>query len=137
VTIDVRDTNRSPEAVNDQYQVNQGEALSVAAPGVLGNDSDPDGDQLTATLAVPPLSGQVHLNLDGSFTYTAPFGFSGSVSFQYEINDGHGETDRATVNIQVIAELPPSAIPALDHWMKLLLVLLLTGGAAVSFRRVD
>jgi hypothetical protein len=136
VTLDVRETNEPPHAVNDSYSVDQGEALSVAAPGVLGNDSDPDGDQLTATLVVPPLNGTVHLNLDGSFTFTAPPNFSGSVSFRYEVNDGHGETDQAEVDIEVIGEVITRPIPGLNHWMKLLLVLIIAGFAVMSFRRM-
>jgi hypothetical protein len=103
---------------------------------VLGNDSDPDGDQLTATLVVPPLNGTVHLNLDGSFTFTAPPNFSGSVSFRYEVNDGHGETDQAEVDIEVIGEVITRPIPGLNHWMKLLLVLIIAGFAVMSFRRM-
>ena len=42
-------TNRAPSATNDAYSVNQDSTLSVAAPGILGNDSDPDGDPITAS----------------------------------------------------------------------------------------
>ena len=41
--------NRAPTALGDGYSTNEDTALTVAAPGVLGNDSDPDsGDTLTA-----------------------------------------------------------------------------------------
>ena len=44
--------------------------LTVGAPGVLGNDSDADGDPLTAVLVSGVSNGSLTLNSDGSFTYT-------------------------------------------------------------------
>src|SRR5262249_47110942 len=63
-------TNRAPVAADDAYEVRFGESLSVPAPGVLGNDSDPDGERLTATLVTRPTNGTLQFNADGSFTYT-------------------------------------------------------------------
>ena len=37
-------------AVADSYSVDEDATLTVAAPGVLGNDTDVDGDALTAVL---------------------------------------------------------------------------------------
>ena len=62
--------NRAPVAVDDAYEVRLGEALSVAAPGVLGNDGDADGQPLRATLITLPGNGTVRLEADGSFVYT-------------------------------------------------------------------
>ena len=42
----------------------------MAAPGVLANDTDPDGDPLTAVLVTGPSHGTLTLNANGSFTYT-------------------------------------------------------------------
>jgi hypothetical protein len=47
--------NNPPVAVNDAYSVDEDNTLTVAAPGVLGNDSDPDDDTLTAVLVSEPL----------------------------------------------------------------------------------
>jgi hypothetical protein len=66
--------NRAPIANPDSYSVRLGESLAVGAPGVLRNDTDPDGRALTARLLTPPTNGSVGLNADGSFTYT-PFRF--------------------------------------------------------------
>ena len=38
----------APVAVDDGYNVAEDDSLTVALPGVLGNDSDDDLDQLTA-----------------------------------------------------------------------------------------
>ena len=43
--------------------------LDVPAPGLLGNDTDADGDQLTAMRLGEPYYGRLHLNADGSFRY--------------------------------------------------------------------
>src|SRR5262249_52657126 len=80
-------------------------ALTVAAPGVLGNDNDPDGDTLTAAVTTGPTHGSLTLNADGSFTYTPNATFSGTDSFRYTANDGHGNGATATATIAVAA--PP------------------------------
>src|SRR5207302_1728495 len=75
--------------------------LTVAAPGVLANDTDPDGDALTAVLATSPAHGALTLNADGSFTYTPSAGFSGSDSFTYQAYDGFLTSNAATATIGV------------------------------------
>src|SRR5262249_26066628 len=50
VTVTVRPVNDAPVAANDSYTVAAGATLQVAAPGVLGNDTDVDGDALSAAL---------------------------------------------------------------------------------------
>ena len=62
--------------------------LTVPAPGVLGNDSDPDGDPLTAVLVTGPSHGSLTLNANGSFSYTPAADFAGSDSFTYRASDG-------------------------------------------------
>ncbi len=67
VTVDA--VNGPPVAVDDLYSVNFRQTLSVPAPGVLDNDSDPDSDPLTAALISPPARGDLTFNNDGSFVY--------------------------------------------------------------------
>ena len=45
-------TNQAPVAAGDAYTTAEDTVLTVAAPGVLGNDTDPDGDPLTAVLVI-------------------------------------------------------------------------------------
>ena len=71
--------------------------LTVAAPGVLGNDADPDGDPLTAVLVTGPSHGTLTLNANGSFTYTPAADFTGSDSFSYRASDGTLTSNLATV----------------------------------------
>jgi len=104
VTIVVHElSNSAPVAGDDEYEVTAGEVLNVAAPGVLANDSDPDGDPLTAVLLVSTTNGALTLNLDGSFSYTPDSGFVGIDTFTYQADDGRGDTDIATVTITVKA----------------------------------
>ncbi len=65
----VLDINRAPVAVDDVYEARFGVPLSVPADGVLGNDSDPTGDAITAVLQSDAGKGLLALNSDGSFDY--------------------------------------------------------------------
>jgi PKD repeat protein len=49
-TATISAVNDPPVAVDDAYATDEDVTLSVAAPGVLANDSDADGDPLTAVL---------------------------------------------------------------------------------------
>ena len=105
-------TNSPPTALNDNYTMDQDTTLSVAVPGVLGNDSDPDGDTLNAVLVSGPASAQSFaLHADGSFDYTPNPGFIGMDTFTYKANDGSADSNVATVTID-IADTQPPAITA-------------------------
>ena len=93
--------NDAPVAGHDSYAVDQGTALNVAAPGVLGNDTDADGHALTAAQVSGPAQGTLVLNADGSFTYTPNAGFSGADSFTYTASDGQGGAAQGLVTITV------------------------------------
>ena len=96
--------NHPPVAVNDAYTLNENTTLTVAGPGVLGNDSDPDGDALTAVLVTPPAHGTVTLNADGSFSYTPQHNYVyelGVDSFTYQAFDGLAYSNTATVTLTV------------------------------------
>lgn len=106
VTIQVNaPANTPPVSVNDAYTVNEDNVLTVAAgQGVLVNDTDVDGNPLTATIVSLPAHGTVTLNADGSFTYTPAADFNGSDSFTYRANDGTADGNIATVNLTVNAQ---------------------------------
>jgi hypothetical protein len=100
-TVDITVTNDVPTAVDDSYQTDKNVALNISAPGVLGNDSDPNGDPLTAVVDANPTNGSLTLNADGSFTYTPNTDYVGADSFTYHANDGVDDSNVATVNITV------------------------------------
>jgi VCBS repeat-containing protein len=93
----------APVATNDSYTTNEDTALTIAAPGVLGNDTDADNDTLTAIKVTDPSHGSVTLNSNGSFTYTPAANYNGTDSFTYRANDGTADSNMATVNLTVNA----------------------------------
>jgi bacillopeptidase F len=110
-TISVAPMNHPPVASNNSYSVVSGSALSVAAPGVLANDSDPDLNPLTAMLGTGVTHGSLTLNANGSFSYTPGAGYVGADSFTYTAFDGKLNSNAATVTITVTApNQPPVAV---------------------------
>jgi VCBS repeat-containing protein len=95
------DPNTPPTAVGDDYETAFETQLTVAAPGVLGNDSDAELDPLTATLGDDVDHGTLSLAPDGSFSYTPADDFSGQDSFTYTASDGTTSSTPATVTITV------------------------------------
>ena len=83
------------------YLLEKDTALTVAAPGVLGNDSDPEGQALTTRLVAGPSNGTLTLNADGSFIYTPAANFNGTDSFTYRASDGSLDSAVATVTLTV------------------------------------
>lgn len=116
VTIEV--VEGTPLATTDSYSVQQGQTLIVAVPGLLANDSDPNGDPVVAELLTQAANGFVTLASDGVFTYTPNAGYAGTDSFTYRISDGFGGTDEAVVTINVTSTnsapviAPVGAVPA-------------------------
>src|SRR5207249_4429152 len=96
ISITVTAVNDAPVAAYDAYSTNEDTALNVAAAGVLANDSDVDGDALTAILVSSPAHGSVTLNANGSFTYTPAANYNGGDSFTYKANDGALNSNVAT-----------------------------------------
>jgi len=91
----------TPVAVDDTYAATGNIRISVAAPGVLGNDF---AGVPSATITAPPITstngGNVTLNADGSFTYNPPAGFEGADTFTYTLTNSEG-SNPATVTINV------------------------------------
>ncbi|MCC3439669.1 Ig-like domain-containing protein, partial [Microcoleus sp. PH2017_05_CCC_O_A] len=81
-------TNLPPAGQTDNYTIPHTKVFNQQAPGVLGNDSDPDGDILTAKVLSNPINGKVNFNTDGSFSYIPNPGFAGTDNFSYSVSDG-------------------------------------------------
>ena len=62
---------------------------------------DIEGDALSHAVVEGPAHGTVEMAPDGTFTYTPEADFAGADSFTYEVSDGQGGTDTATVAITV------------------------------------
>lgn len=110
-SVSVARINNPPVAANDSYSVAAGGTLSVASPGVLANDTDPDGDPITAVPVTGPAHGVLTLSANGSFTYVPSAGYSGSDSFSYRATDGYLSSNTAVVSLTVTAPVntPPVA----------------------------
>ena len=103
--------NVPPVARSDRYDLNEGQTLNVAqANGVLANDTDVNGNPLSAVLVSGVANGTLALQPDGSFGYTPPPGFNGTVAFAYQAHDGTVGSNAATVTLAIAAvDDPPVA----------------------------
>jgi len=111
VTLNIVRPNQAPLAVADTYNTSKGSVLTVSAPGVLGNDSDADGNSITAIKVSNPSHGTLVFNSNGSFTYTHDNGSSISDSFEYKVSDGTIEGNTVTVTLFIVA---PGALPIIS-----------------------
>jgi thermitase len=102
--------NAPPSAVDDAYSTAEDVVFSIAAPGILSNDSDKDGDPLTASRVSGPANGTLTLNANGGFTYAPALNFNGSDSFTYKAYDGKAYSNVATVTLTVNAVNDPPVI---------------------------
>jgi predicted heme/steroid binding protein len=93
--------NQPPLAQADAYTTTMNTVLSVPAPGVLGNDEDADGDELTAVLESGPAHGALKLSADGGFVYTPTVGYTGQDGFSYRAYDGQAYSQAAAVSLVV------------------------------------
>jgi uncharacterized repeat protein (TIGR01451 family) len=101
VSLTVNPVNDPPVAAPDGYVVFEDLARTVAAPGLLGNDSDVDGDTLRAVLVTGPAHGGLTLNADGSFRYAPEPDYNGPDSFTYKAHDGTVDSAVVTVSLTV------------------------------------
>lgn len=95
-----RERNRPPKAADDSFGVRPGR--STVLP-VLGNDVDPDGDVMSAAVVGDGPQGiDVAPAVDGAaLLATTPDDASGSRSFRYQVTDGRGGKDQASVRLKV------------------------------------
>ena len=125
--------NHAPKAVDDSFGVRPGRSTLLP---VLANDSDPDGDVLTATpqdnggsLTATKAQGGLALRMD------VPDNASGSYSVPYTADDGRGMSDSAVATVDVhgwdvndapkqittptltVAEKASGSLDVLGHWL--------------------
>ena len=110
VFVTVTNVNDQPAANGESYTINQDTPLVVAAPGLLANDSDIDGDTLHAVSysGGATAHGNVAGNANGSFTYTPNPGYAGTDSFTYFVSDGTASAGPVTVHITINDTQPPA-----------------------------
>jgi len=106
VTLVVTEVVPPPAAAADFHVTNEGSPLVVTAPGLLGNDSDPNSRPLTALLDSGPAHGTLLLETNGGFSYTPAAGFYGTDSFTYRSHNGSSASPAATVSLTVNEVIP-------------------------------
>jgi hypothetical protein len=100
--------NHPPVAVADNFSTNENTGLTG---NVLANDTDFEGDTLTAVVSGAPAHGNITLNADGSFSYNPATDFYGGDAFSYTVSDGWGGSAVGTANITVNYVAPPTPPP--------------------------
>ena len=94
--------NRAPVANSDGYVIDEDTTLATfSLNGVLRDDTDADGDTLTATKVTDPENGTLTFNSNGSFTYEPNDNFNGVDEFTYKANDGTADSSVASVVIRI------------------------------------
>lgn len=118
-SITITPVNDAPTAVPDTFFVLVDRPLTVNPPGVLSNDSDIDGDSLTAKKVSSPAHGVLTLAADGGFTYTPASEYTGLDAFSYRAFDGTDNSAIRLVTLNVSAipiptptTAPPTAVPS-------------------------
>ncbi len=102
-------SNRPPLAVDNQGTTQQNTPITIS---ILGNDSDPDGHQITPTIIANPTNGTVALQADGSVIYTPTNGYIGTDFFTYQICDNGTPSLCDTAVVQIMIVEPPMAFLA-------------------------
>ncbi len=103
VTITVNKLNLPPVVVEDSYTVNEDRGMTIYAPGILSNDSDPEGVRVRAILVTKPAHGNLSMRANGWFFYKPAKNWNGDDSFIYKVTDGVKVSEPATVHITVNA----------------------------------
>lgn len=112
-TVTVRvGANRAPVAVTDDLTMSEDALLDLPAPGLLANDTDADGDRLTAELVDVTSGGYVDLRADGTVQIGTDVNQDADITFRYRVFDGLAWSAPVLVVVDVIAENdPPVAEP--------------------------
>ncbi len=84
--IEVR--NAAPDVGDDRFLIPHSRTFTSSIPEILQNDSDVDGDTLTATLVSTTSHGTLTFNSNGTFAFVPNVGFVGTDSFEYKVSDG-------------------------------------------------
>jgi hypothetical protein len=113
MTITVQPVNDPPIAVADSFQFVWGQTLTIPGPGVLANDSDVDGNPLTAIVATNPAHGVLTLAANGGFSYTPAAAACPGVAdaFSYRASDGTATSAARAVILSPAAVPCPTAVP--------------------------
>ncbi|MFN8856129.1 MAG: Ig-like domain-containing protein, partial [Planctomycetaceae bacterium] len=138
-TVTLTVTNSVPVAQADTFAITRDlfDSVTQGAPRLTANDTDRDGDGLTAQLVTPPSHGLLAVNTDGTWRYTPEPNWFGTDTATYRASDGLAASDPVTITFQVISpfsaasNLPDVPLAGLESQGELA-TSLLTGEAVVT-----
>ena len=93
--------NDAPQAEDDAVTIPFATTLQAT---VLDNDSDIEGDNLTATIVSSPRYGIINFRPDGTYTYTSDIAFSGIDTFTYQACDDGAPSACATATVTITVQ---------------------------------
>ncbi|MDJ0497436.1 MAG: DUF5011 domain-containing protein, partial [Acidimicrobiia bacterium] len=102
--------NLPPEGGSDEYTVRDQGVLVVEPPGVLANDSDPEGRPISAIVDTQPAHGTLQLRPDGSFVYRHLGSVADIDVFSYRIDDGMQLSAPISVVVNIEENVAPVAV---------------------------
>ena len=143
VTVSITAVADPPVARPDAYTTDEDQPLNVGGAGVLANDTDPDGGQLTAVLVAPPAHGTLSLEANGRFLFTPAADASGVETFSYKVTNGITESEIVVVTIQTapVNDAPTADAKSVIVRFQTATPITLQGhdveGDALTFRVVD
>ncbi len=109
-TVNITITPVNDDPIDENENVIITDINEVVIIDVLSNSEDPDGDVLNVASAESE-DGNVAINDDGTLSFFADEGFSGTTTITYIISDGNGGTYTSIVTITLDAvNLPPVAV---------------------------
>jgi hypothetical protein len=112
VRLRVATTNAAPTAVADSYRFYENNPVSIGAPGLLANDTDPEGDPLRVELVSAP--GGVdswEFRPDGSFDITPLTDSDQDITFSYRVTDTMAYSPPVVVTVDMVAiNNPPTGV---------------------------
>ena len=118
ITITINAQNDPPLAIDDVYTVLEGSTLTTvpggSPPGLLDNDIDLDGDQLTGRIIQEPLHGTFSFINNGTLFYTHNGNEATLDSLKYVANDGTEDSNIATVIINIKESNDPPVANDID-----------------------
>ena len=102
VHIHVVAPNSAPTGADDYVSGLEDASVHISAQSLVGNDSDPDADTLTVTGVGHALHGTTSFDAQtGQVTYSPNANWVGADSFTYDIADGYGGVNSATVHVMI------------------------------------
>ncbi len=101
IGINVQPVNDAPTGSDATFALNEDEALTVAAPGLINQCADIDGDVLTILVVSQPQKGTLIPDGVGGFIYLPAQDFNGDESFEYMVSDGQLDAGPFKVTLSV------------------------------------